>query len=64
MIRLRWFAGFLYWSIWHLSFSRGAWVADYEQAARFHPARKWVAPATEKQSHHLPAVRDPVVHER
>ncbi len=64
MNRVRHLLLIVYWSLRHLSLSRGRWVAAYVMAESFHPARKWVAPATEKQSHHLPAVRDPVVHER
>lgn len=64
MSRIQYLLRVAYWSIRHRSLSRGRWVADYERAESFHPARKWVAPTTEKQLHHLPAVRDSVVHER
>jgi hypothetical protein len=30
MKRLRYLASLIYWSIWHRSFSRGRWVAEFE----------------------------------
>lgn len=64
MNRVRHLLLIVYWSIRHLSVSRGRWVAAYVMAESFHPARDRLATDTEKRFHHPPAARDSVVHER